>query len=204
MDAGLTLVFIDPELSPAEQAEQRLQVRVDHVNLLEDGSTIVHKELTRGLERPFSTAVRVARGGVSLVNDQGKLESQLLPEGFPDSVSSWDIHGTHFFVVGRAAWNGPAILPRDSDPVGIWVEARPAHGLRSRSLYLKGLGEVETLEERPGGAWVCVNLLQQRGYLDVPAQAPTPAPAAKPPTKSTPKTTPKPGPAAPRAPKRSR
>jgi hypothetical protein len=55
------------------------------------------------------------------------------------------------------------------DPTGVWVEASRKEGAKRRTLYLQGLGEVETLEWR-GGEWVAVNRLVGRGFTDLPAQ----------------------------------
>jgi hypothetical protein len=168
-EEGHTLVYVDPQLQGAEQVDQRLQVRVAKVTHEADGGLVVEKEAIRGLQRPFKSVVRVARGGVALLDDKGKAAIQILPEGFPDRAASWATQGTTYQVVGRGAWSGAALLPRTSDPVGVWVESRPPRGPRSRSLFLKGFGEVETLEARPDGSWVCVNRLQQQSFLDVPS-----------------------------------
>lgn len=184
VEAGLALVFVDPELKGADQFARRLQVRVDRSFQAEDGSLVVSKEMLQGVGLPLNVLTRVSKGGVALLDEHGKPVAQLLPEGFPDRTSSWEAHGTRFVVLGRAAWGGASILPDTSDPVGVWVEARPSNGPRSRSLYLKGLGEVETLEERPGGAWVCVNRLEQYGFPSPSAPDPAltlaPVPASKP------------------------
>jgi hypothetical protein len=71
-------------------------------------------------------------------------------------------------VIGRAAWEGAALLPPTADPVGVWVETGPPQGVHRRTLYLPNLGEVESREERDG-TWVVVNRLVARGFTDLPA-----------------------------------
>lgn len=170
VDEGLTLVFTDPSSPDGDKPESRLQVRVDKALKVPDGALLVTKSMGRGLNPPSRGMVLVKDGGVSFVNPGRPAENQvLLPAGFPDRTTSWtDAQKTRYRVLGRAAWGGASILAPGTDAVGVWVEAEPQMGPRSRQFYLRGLGEVESLEERPGGGWICVNRLAQYGYTDLP------------------------------------
>jgi hypothetical protein len=165
-EEGLTLVFEDPSQLQPQRSADRLQVRVARSTMQPGAPTLVQLDLanTRG---QMSLRLRHQDGGIALVGEDGRVLAQTLPAGFPD-VPGWTDRGTEFRVVGRATWEGAAILPATSDPIGVWVEARPEHGLRRRTLYLPDLGEVETTEER-GGSWVSVNRLVARGFTDLPA-----------------------------------
>ena len=179
-EEGLTLVYINPSLSPEQQADQRLQVRVDKVVTREDGATVVFKSFSVGLQPPFQSTFVLKQGGVGLLSPDGTSELPLLPEGFPDQVSSWGRAGTRLRVIGRGAWiKGAKVLPADRPSDGVWVEARPDRGAAVRTLYLPGLGEVQTDEQQPDGRWVTVNLLSQFGFTDVPAAPSEAQPPAK-------------------------
>jgi len=162
-EEGLTLTFEDPSLPQPQRAEARLQVRVAR-STPETGSQVL---LDHASSSSHTTQlVRYQDGGMSLVDEAGKVLSQPLPAGFP-GMAAWVDGGTAYRVVGRAAWAGAALLPPTSDPVGVWVEAQPGSGPRHRTLYLPNLGEVERQEERPGG-WVTVRRLVARGFTDAP------------------------------------
>ena len=165
-EEGLTLVFEDPSQPQPQRSADRLQVRVARATMQPGAPTLVQLDLanTRG---QMSLLLRHQDGGITLVGEDGHVLARSLPSGFP-AVPGWTDRGTEFRVVGRAAWDGTAILPATSDPVGVWVEARPVQGLRRRTLYLPNLGEVESREERDG-TWVIVNRLVARGFTDLPA-----------------------------------
>ena len=187
-EEGLTLVYINPSLPQDQQAAQRLQVRVDKVVDRDDGATAVFKTFTVGVQPPFQATFVLKQGGVALLSPDGKSELPLLPEGFPGRVSSWSRAGVHLRVIGRGAWMlGAKVLPTDRPSEGVWVEARPDRGAVARTLYLPGLGEVQTDERQPDGRWITVNLLTQYGFTDLPmaerAEQPVAKPAAKRPAK---------------------
>ena len=165
-EEGLTLIFEDPSQPQPQRSADRLQVRVARATMQPGAPSLVQLDLanTRG---QMSLHLRYTDGGIALVGEDGRVMAQTLPPGFP-TVPGWTDRGTEFRVVGRATWEGAAILPATADPIGVWVEARPEHGLRRRTLYLPNLGEVESTEERDG-TWVIVNRLVARGFTDLPA-----------------------------------
>ena len=171
-EEGLTLAFEDPTLATKTQrTTDRLQVRVARSSMAPGAPRLVQLDLT-SLRGRISLLARYQDGGIALLSEDGSVVAQTLPPGFPETTA-WQERGVQFRVVGRAAWKGAdKLLPATSDPVGVWVEARPPQGPRRRTLYLPNLGEVESQEER-GGAWVTVNRLVARGFVDLPA-APLP------------------------------
>ncbi|HTL98454.1 MAG TPA: hypothetical protein VL181_06575 [Holophagaceae bacterium] len=178
-EEGLTLVYINPSLPQEQQAAKRLQVRVDKVVARPDGATVVFKTFTVGLEKPFQALFVLKDGGVGLLSPDGKNEAVMLPKGFPET-DAWTSGPSSFRVLGRGSWGrGAAVLPEDRAMDGSWVEARAEGAKPVRSLYLPGLGEVETDELQPDGRWVTVNLLTQFGFTDMPSAAPM-APAEAP------------------------
>jgi len=169
-EEGLTLAFEDPSQPQPQRAADRLQVRVARSSMAPGAPRLVQLDLT-SLRSQMSLLVRHQDGGIALLGDGGRVVAQTLPAGFP-AVTAWEDRGTRFHVVGRATWEGAAVLPPTSDPVGVWVEAQPPQGPRRRTLYLPNLGEVEAQEER-GGTWITVNRLVARGFVDLPS-APLP------------------------------
>ncbi|MBP1770929.1 MAG: hypothetical protein H6P99_92 [Holophagaceae bacterium] len=165
-EEGLTLAFEDPSLPQPQRSADRLQLRVAHATLNPGTDPLIQLDLASARGQ-MSVLLRHQNGGIALVAEDGRVLSQTLPQGFPNTPS-WTDRGTEFRIVGRATWEGAAILPATADPVGIWVEARPQSGPRRRTLYLPNLGEVESHEERDG-AWVPVNRLVARGFTDIPA-----------------------------------
>ena len=165
-EEGLTLAFEDPSVPQPQRSADRLQIRVARSSMAPGSPRVVRLELAT-LRGQMSMLVRHQDGGIALLDDSGKVVAQTLPPGFP-SIPSWEDRGTRFFVVGRAVWEGAALLPATSDPVGVWVEARPPQGPCRRTLYLPNLGEVESQEER-GGSWITVNRLVARGFVDLPS-----------------------------------
>ncbi len=165
-EEGLTLVFENPSLPQPQRSEDRLQLRVARSPLTPGAPKVVQLDLasTRG---HMSLLARHQDGGVAIVGEDGRELALVLPAGFP-AQGAWAGPGIECRVIGRAAWTGASILPATSDPVGVWIEARLAQGLRRRTLYLPDLGEVEAQEERDGG-WITVNRLVARGFMDLPA-----------------------------------
>ena len=181
-EEGLTLVYIDPSLPQDQQAAKRLQVRVDKVVARPDGASVIFKTFTLGLGKPFQALFVLKDGGVGLLSPDGKTEAPMLPKGFPDAVEAWSSGATSYRILGRGGWvQGAAVLPEDRPSEGIWVEARAEGAKPLRSLYLPGLGEVQTDELQADGRWTTVNLLTQYGFTDMPSAPPmAPAPAAAP------------------------
>ena len=165
-EEGLTLAYENPTLPQPARSAGRLQVRVARSPVAPGGPAAIQLDLTSTQGRT-SVNLLCRAGGVSLVAPDGQSQTRLLPEGFP-AGDTWTERGITFRVVGRGAWQGARLLPPGTDPVGVWVEATPAHGPRHRTLYLPDLGEVESLEERAAG-WTTVNLLVARGFTDLPS-----------------------------------
>lgn len=168
-EEGLVLAFENPTLPQPQRSDDRLQVRVARASVAPGAPQMVQLELAT-LQGRMLQWVRHQDGGIALLDGEGRVMAQSLPPGFP-GVEAWEDRGTRFRVVGRGAWAGAGLLPATSDPVGVWVEARPPRGTRRRTLYLPDLGEVEAQEERDG-AWVTVNRLVARGFIDSPAPRP--------------------------------
>jgi hypothetical protein len=164
-EEGLTLTFEDPSKPQPLRSAERMQVRVTRATLNPGAPALVQVNLasTRG---QMNLNFRYQEGGIALVDDQGQLLAQPLPVGV-SKFSQWVDRGVQYRVIGRAAWDGAAILPATSDPVGVWVESRPPQGLPRRTLFLPNLGEVESREER-NGTWVVINRLVARGFTDLP------------------------------------
>ena len=184
-EEGLTLVYINPALPKDQQDARRLQVRVDRVTTRPDGASVVFKTFTVGVGQPFTSLFVLQGGGLGLLSPDGKSEAQILPKGFPDAENAWTSGTTDYRVIGRGAWlPGADVLPSDRPSEGTWVESRPQSGAAARTLYLPGLGEVQTDEQLPDGSWKTVNLLTQYGFTDLPsAPQPEAAPAPKKPAK---------------------
>jgi hypothetical protein len=165
-EEGLTLTYEDPSQPEPRRSEDRLQVRVARSTLGPGTPSLIQLDLTK-ISGRVSVILSPHDGGIDLVEENGRVLAQTLPAHFPD-IAGWVEHGTEYRVIGRAAWEGASILPSTSDPIGVWVEARSLQGFHRRTLYLPGLGEVESREER-GGTWVVVNRLLARGFTDLPS-----------------------------------
>lgn len=172
-EEGLTLTFEDPsEADPRAREEGRFQVRVEKglADPTRPGAVLLRES---NLRASYAYAVRYEQGGKALFGEDGKLVAWVLPQGFPEQTPEWrdDKLGLAFKVLGSAAWEGDAIkdVARKGlvDPIGTWVEVRRRDGLLRRTLYLKGLGEVESLEWRDG-KWIAINRLTGRGFTDLP------------------------------------
>ena len=164
-EEGLTLTFEDPSKPQPQRSAERMQVRVAHSTLNPGAPALIQLSLasTRG---QMILNFRYQEGGIALVDDKGQILAQPLPVGV-SNFTQWVDRGVQYRVIGRAAWEGAAILPATSDPVGLWVESRPPQGLPRRTLFLPNLGEVESREER-NGTWVVINRLVARGFTDIP------------------------------------
>ncbi|HEY3400825.1 MAG TPA: hypothetical protein VGK03_09365 [Geothrix sp.] len=165
-EEGLTLAFEDPSQLQPQRSADRLQVHVARSSMAPGAPRTVQLDLSN-LRGQMSLRVRHQDGGIALLGDDGRVVAQTLPLGFP-ATTAWEERGVQFRVMGRAKWEGAALLPATSDPVGVWVEARPQHGPRRRTLYLPNLGEVEAQEEH-GDTWITVNRLVARGFVDLPS-----------------------------------
>ncbi len=168
-EEGLTLGYEDPSLPTAQaQRESRFQIRVAQglMDPLRPGLVKLTQASLQVPPTPY--LLRVEEGGVELIGEDGKPISQVLPKGFPDRVSRWEDAARHltFQVLGPAAWSNPAQVRNVHDPLGVWVEVTgPA--VRRRVLYLRGLGEVESMTWREG-RWVVTNRLVDAGMTDEP------------------------------------
>lgn len=169
-EEGLTLAYEDPSLeSPEARRESRIQVRVAEGPMNPEQPSLV--KLTHASLRmpPTTYLLRLEGGGVELIGEDGKPVATLLPKGFPERVSQWEDAGRQlrFRVVGPAAWSNPAQVKNLHDPVGVWVEVSSPVG-RRRILYLRGLGEVESMTWRDG-RWVVTHRLVEAGMTDSPS-----------------------------------
>jgi hypothetical protein len=163
-EEGLTLTFEDPSRPQPQRGEERIQIRVARSAIAPGSPRVVQLDLTSTRGRK-TLILKHQDGGITLLGEDTRVAATLLPVQFPDAAP-WSDHGIEFRVVGRARWEGAAILPSTADPIGIWVEAT-GQGLRRRTLYLPDLGEVEAQVERDG-AWITVNRLVARGFTDLP------------------------------------
>lgn len=164
-EEGLTLTFENPSQPQPQRSEERVQLRVARSTMAPGSPHLVQLDITSTRGRR-SLLLKHQEGGIELVDESGQVLATPFPAHFPN-LSPWLDHGTEVQVIGRARWEGAAMLPSTSDPIGVWVEARPPQGPRRRTLYLPDLGEVEALEER-NGAWVSVNRLVAHGFTDLP------------------------------------
>jgi hypothetical protein len=164
-EEGFTMTFEDPSLPQPQRANERIQVRVTRSAIAPGSPRLVQLDLTSSRGQK-SLLLKHQEGGITLLGVDGRVTATLLPVQFP-AAAPWMDHGTEFRVVGRAKWEGAAILPATADPIGVWVEASAPQSPRRRTLYLPNLGEVEAQEER-AGVWVTVNRLVAQGYTDLP------------------------------------
>jgi hypothetical protein len=165
-EAGLTLQYENPLLPASQRFGERMQVRVAESRPVEGGMAV---RLTySSLHGTLSALFMHQQGGLYLCPD-GKMPGiTVFPPGFPDRVSSWEVRGTRFRVLGRATADLHGLkLPDTSDRVGVWVESESPQGLRQRTFFLPDIGEVESMAWR-NGAWVSTNQLVSRGFTDAP------------------------------------
>ncbi|HJV89093.1 MAG TPA: hypothetical protein VJ623_02210 [Holophagaceae bacterium] len=166
-EEGLTLGYEDPSLTtPEEQRATRFQVRVSQGLLDPDKPGLLKLTQSSLTTAPFTYMVRVDDGSLELLKEDGTTNAWVFPKGFPDRVAQWrdEARQLEYRVIGPAAWDNPAGVKGVHDPVGIWVEADGPGGKR-RSLFLRGLGEVEGQVLR-GHDWVTVRRLVDRAFTD--------------------------------------
>jgi hypothetical protein len=165
-EAGLTLVYENPQLSPEARFGQRLQVRVAASKEVDGGRTV--RVTFTSMRGEVSALYFQKDGGIWLSQDGKTAGLQVYPAGFPDRVTQWEVQGTKFRMLGRAVADLHGLkLPDTADRVGVWVEAESPQGLRQRTFLLPDMGEVETLAWRDG-KWVSINRLVSRGFTDAP------------------------------------
>jgi len=167
-EEGLTLVYENPS-----RPESRLQERVKTSLLSGEGRTVVETYTT--LAGAMELTFRQERGRVSFKVDGGR-EIEMLPEGFPDRVSTWESRGYVNHIVGRSRVDLPGVKLPDPEVVGIWVESEPVAGppdQRTRTLLVPDLGEVLTMTWKDG-RWVTVNRLAAQGFTDPPVHRSAP------------------------------
>ena len=169
-EVGRTLIFENPSLPDAPPANtrfhERFQKQVVRTTDANGGKRV--ETLLSTFQGQKSIELLIKRGGVSLLDPQGKWTA-LLPEEFPDNVSTWESPGYRMKVLGRARWERekpelPATRPAD----GIWVEGEPLQGdARIRVFYLPDFGQVEKREWRDG-TWVTTNLMVGWSFQEIP------------------------------------
>ena len=167
-EEGLTLGYENPGLPPAQREQERFQVRVKEARPSAAGRVVVLTTTT--LTGSVDVTFLQEDGGVVLGSGpEGGI--RILPRGFPDRTSQWEDRGVFHHVVGRACVSLPGVKFGEPGPVeGVWVEAMPMHALgpRTRTLYLPGVGEAETLVWKDG-QWQTAFRLTSRGFSDLPA-----------------------------------
>lgn len=164
-EEGLTLTFEDPSLPQPLRSAERTQMRVSRAALTPGKPTRVQVALT-STHGQINMQFQFENGGIALLDEQGQVLAQPLPVGALP-LAPWVDRGVEYQIVGRAAWDGAALLPETSDPVGVWLESRSPQGERRRTLLLPNVGEVESRLYR-NGTWVTVNRLVARGFTDLP------------------------------------
>lgn len=166
-EEGRTLGFEDPSLPDVgARRASRYQLRVAQGLMDPTRAGLVKLSQSTLAQEPYTYTLRLEAGGVELLGEDGQTAAWVLPKGFPEAQAGWrdSKRGLTFTVLGPAAWDNPAGVKGVTDPIGIWVEAvGPA--LRRRTLFLRGLGEVETQIWRDGN-WIPVNRLVDMGFLD--------------------------------------
>lgn len=174
-EEGLTLVFEDPsQPTPAAREASRYTLRVEKglVDPTKAGEILLSQSTLQGR---YTYRLHAEAGGLALMGEDGKLVAWVLPVGFPDRVNAWSDakRGITAHFLGRAVWDGEAIRTAAQqhlvDAAGLWVETLAPGDQRRRSLYLKGLGEVESQEWRKDH-WETVNRLVGRRFTDLPTK----------------------------------
>jgi len=166
-EEGLTLGYENPSLPAAQRLQERFQVRVKEARPSAAGRVVVLTTTT--LTGAIDITFLQTDGGVLLGSDPDG-RTRVLPKGFPDRTSQWEDRGVFHQVVGRACVTLPGVRFGEPGPAeGVWVEASPLHaaGPRTRTLYLPGIGEAETLVWKDG-QWQAVFRLASRGFTDLP------------------------------------
>jgi hypothetical protein len=166
-EEGQTLGYENPSLAtPERQRESRFQVRVAQGLMDPDKAGLLRLTHSSFTSAPFTYTVRVAEGSVELLKEDGSTNAWVFPKGFPDRVGQWrdEARKLDCRVLGPGAWDNPAHVKGVHDPVGVWVEVTGPE-MRRRSLFLRGIGEVESQVWREG-AWVTVNRLVDMAMTD--------------------------------------
>lgn len=170
-EAGRTLIFENPA-SPAQGANLSGRLQKQVLRSVESGGV-------RRVDTAYTTTqgqqtlqLVLKAGGAALLDGQGR-PLTLLPEGFPDRVSSWQTPAYRMRVLGRAKWGHERPqLPSTRPAEGVWVEGEPLHGgARVRVFYLPDFGEIEKREWRDG-QWVTTNLLVGHSFQEIPRDKP--------------------------------
>lgn len=166
-EAGLTLIYENPQLETQARLNERLQVRVAATKETPAGTAV--RMTYTSLRGELSSLFYLKNGGVFLSRGDQTPNMTVIPEGFPDRVTTWDMQGTTYRVLGRATADLHGLsLPDTADRVGVWMESQTPQGLRQRTFLLPDIGEVETLVWR-NEAWVSINRLVSRGFTDAPS-----------------------------------
>ena len=166
-EEGRTLGYEDPGLpTPEARRASRFQLRVAQGLMDPTRAGLVKITQSTLQNEPYTYTLRIDGGGVELLGEDGKSVAWVLPKGFSEATAPWSDpkRGLTFRVLGPGAWENPAGVKGIQDPVGLWLEAEGPVGKR-RTLFLRGLGEVETQVWREG-RWVPVNRLVDMGFLD--------------------------------------
>lgn len=169
-EEGLTLIYEDTALPPAERFEQRMQRRVSASRMTPAGRRVT---ITYSTLKGSDAFEFLSKDGGWAMLEGDRILFQVLPAGFPDQVDRWEdpSRGMSFRVVGRAALQNPDLsLPNDYDRIGVWVEMDSRSGFKRRIFFLPGIGEAESQVFRDG-KWVVINRLVSRGFTDLPAPA---------------------------------
>lgn len=170
-EEGLTLAYENPSLEGNARVESRLQVRVEAAQPSPDGSSVVGEIRHTRLQGEDRFAFEARYGGLRVMDAQ-KRAAMVLPEGFPDRVSSWVEGGVASRVLGRGT--SPLFdkfLPKDAPKVGVWIESAPlkGEGPRTRMFLLPHVGSAEVLEWKEG-RWTASMRLVGWGFTDAPAR----------------------------------
>lgn len=165
-EAGLTLGFENPSLPSPQREEERQQLRVSETRA--DARGLLVRRTYSSLKVPaLEVAVLHRDGGVALLSEGRPDGIPILPQGFPDRVQHWRLGEVQYRIIGRVEARLPGLELPEGSRQGVWVEAEAPNGVRSRRLYLPGIGEAEAHVLRDG-QWVCVNRLISRGFTDAP------------------------------------
>lgn len=169
-EVGRTLIFENPSLPDTPPANARFHERFQKqvIRSTDAGGGKRIETLLSTFQGQKSVELLIKDGGVTLLDPQGKGVA-LLPEGFPDKVSSWESPGYRMRILGRARWEREKPeFPATRPPEGIWVEGEPLQGdARIRIFFLPDFGQVEKREWRDG-RWITTNLMVGWSFQEIP------------------------------------